>query len=60
MKKYVDDIFYWEGKPIACVFVDEDGDFGIEYRLEGLQLYFGAVRLLIEWEQEMFDKYKEL
>lgn len=59
MKRYIDDSFYWDGECVACVFMDEDEDFGIEYRMERTGLYLGAVLLLIEWEKEMVDKYKD-
>ena len=59
MKRYIDDNFYWDGECVACVFMDEDEDFGIEYRMERTGLYLGAVLLFIEWEKEMVDKYKD-
>lgn len=60
MRKYLDDSFYWEGDAVARVFVDEDGDYGIDYRMERIVLYLGAVKLFVKWQVEMVEKYKSL
>lgn len=51
--------FYFDGKLLAKVFKDLDGDYGIWYSNDKA-LYLGAVKLLVDWEIAMYEKFKHI
>lgn len=51
--------FYFDGKLLAKVFKDLDGDYGIWYSNDKA-LYLGAVKLLADWEIAMYEKFKRI
>lgn len=52
-----EDEFWFDQELLASVVVDEDGEYCIKYNIDGI-LLLGAVKLLLDWEQVMYDKYK--
>ncbi|HAQ5747040.1 TPA: hypothetical protein IX023_001112 [Enterococcus faecium] len=55
----LEDKFYFDGKLLAKVFKDLDGDYGIWYSNDKT-LYLGAVKLLADWEIAMYEKFKRI
>lgn len=54
-----EDEFWFDQKLLAAVVVDEDGEYCIKYNIDDI-LLLGAVKLLLDWEQAMYDKYKRM
>lgn len=52
-----EDEFWFDQKLLASVVVDEDGEYCIKYNIDDI-LLLGAVKLLLDWEQVMYDKYR--
>lgn len=49
--------FIFGGDTLASVRTDSDGDICIHYH-NTERLYLGAVKLLAEWELEIYEKYR--
>ena len=49
--------FVFDGEVLATIRTDSEGDICIKYH-NNERLYLGAVKLLAEWELEMYAKYK--
>lgn len=48
--------FVFDGEVLATIRTDSEGDIYIKY-YNNERLYLGAVKLLAEWELEMYAKY---
>lgn len=55
----IENKFYFDGKLVAKVFKDSDGEYGIWYSNDKA-LYLGAVKLLADWEIAMYEKFKSI
>lgn len=51
------DRFVFDGEILAEMYQDLEGDWGIFYN-NNTHLLLGAVKLLADWEIEMYEKYK--
>lgn len=55
----IENKFYFDGKLVAKVFKDLDGEYGIWYSNDQ-PLYLGAVKLLADWEISIYEKLKSI
>lgn len=55
----IENKFYYDGKLVAKVFKDLDGEYGIWYSNDQ-PLYLGAVKLLADWEISIYEKLKSI
>ncbi|EFM77691.1 hypothetical protein HMPREF9521_00347 [Enterococcus faecalis TX2134] len=53
------DRFVFDGEVLAELCKDVDGEYFVRY-FNNSNLYLGAVKLLAQWESEMYEKYKEM